>query len=1095
MRIIDYLVPENCKIIPDASEPRTLFRTILGDWNVEDWVIEKLCTSLQTSDLGNGVSLPHARLDDLEEPKLYVVALPKGIASGKADSPVLRLLFVFFTPTNQTDTHLQMLAHLGWLSDQPNLLTSVSSCKSPEELVATLSEIETKGKGGFINLSKEEIFAELGTGPEGLSLEEAARRLEKTGPNVLKAAKGQSWIIKLGRNFVSVFAILLWIAGALCFIPGVDMPQLGIAVFVVIVVNAVFSFWQESKAEKAVEALQRLIPRDSSVLRGGQKIRVPASDLVYGDIIYLEEGDRIPVDARVIEANGLQVNNAVLTGESRPIYKMAAPLPESGNSWFLWTELPNMVFAGTSVASGSGAAIVVGTGMRTEIGHIAGLTQSVKTEESPLQKEIKGLVNVLTVLSIGIGVVFFFLGTRLGGLSSLEAFIFTIGITVANIPEGLLPTMSLALAMGVQRMAKRQVLVKNLPSVETLGSTTVICTDKTGTLTTNHISVTRLLTGGQDLSIDVTSPGVCEIRNINQHSNSTGNLDLGKPDTGNPEADRLDASVLREQKSLRELVRVGILCNNARPGLGDPTEGALLDLADNLGVDWKAENSAFPRQNAFPFESVRKRMSTINRGPDGRVLACVKGSPLELLECCTTILDGDVPRELTQADRARIAKSVDGLAAEGLRTLAFAERDISEEELAGELTQQRVEQGLCFLGLTGMEDPPRAEVPAAIASCQKAGIRIIMVTGDYGLTALAIGRRIGMIHPEDKAEDCVISGQDLAQMDDQTLKARLAIPGPIIFARTDPAQKMRVVSALKDLGEVVAVTGDGVNDAAALKKADIGIAMGRDVNDVAKEAASMIVLDSNFASIVAAVEEGRTVYSNIRRFTTYVLASNMPELAPFIMFVMFKFPLALTIMQILAIDLGTDLVPALGLGAEMPEPGIMERPPRGPKEHLVNGWVLLRAYVWQGGLEIVLSLVAFFWAYLQRGWMPGRPMAMSGPDYVYATTMTLAGIVACQVGNVFCNRTHRQSVFKVGFFKNKLVLIGVLAEICLLLALIYVPFLEGVFGLTPLSLSDWGFLATFPVIMIALDEIRKLIMRSSDKRARASAKAVNQIAA
>lgn len=1079
MRIVDYLVPENCRIIRDtpeaheSHEPHELFRTLLADWNPEDRVIEKLCTSLQTSDLGNSISLPHARLDDLDEPKLYVVALSRGMASGKPDSPALRLLFVFFTPTSQTDTHLQMLAHLGWLAGQPNLLSSIAECRTPEEIVSAISAIETTGKGGFINLPKEAIFSELGTGSDGLSGAEAARRLAKTGPNVLTAAKGEPWIRKLGRNFVSVFAILLWIAGGLCFIPGVDMPQLGIAIFVVIFVNAIFSFWQESKAEKAVEALQRLIPRDSSVLRDGQKIRVPAADLVYGDIIFLEEGDRIPVDARVIEANGLQVNNSVLTGESRPIYKMAAPLPESGDSWFLWTELPNMVFAGTSVASGSGKAIVIGTAMGTEIGHIAGLTQSVKTEESPLQKEIKGLVNILTILSISIGVVFFFLGTKLGGLSTLSAFIFTIGITVANIPEGLLPTMSLALAMGVQRMAKRQVLVKSLPSVETLGSTTVICTDKTGTLTTNHISVTRLLVDGWDLSIDATKPGECAFSDSGRGA--------------------VDAATLRGSKNVQDLVRVGVLCNNARPGLGDPTEGALLDLADHLGIDWNGENTAFPRQNAFPFESVRKRMSTINRGADGRDFVCVKGSPLELLECCETIVEGDTKRKLTTEDKARIAKSVDRLAAEGLRTLAFAAKDMADggQDLAHtqEVTQKDAESGLCFLGLTGMEDPPRPEVPEAIVSCQKAGIRIIMVTGDYGLTALAIGRRIGMIRPEDKPEDCLISGQELERMDDETLRKRLAIPGPIIFARTDPAQKMRVVSCLKDLKQVVAVTGDGVNDAAALKKADIGIAMGRDVNDVAKEAASMIVLDGNFASIVAAVEEGRAVYANIRRFTTYVLASNMPELAPFIMFVMFKYPLALTIMQILAIDLGTDLVPALGLGAEMPEPGIMEKPPRGPREHLVNFWVLLRAYVWQGGMEIVLSLAAFFKAYLNSGWVPGTPMAASGPVYIYATTMTLAGIVACQIGNVFCCRTNRQSVFKVGIFKNKLVLIGIGVELCLILSLIYVPFLQGVFGLSPLALKDWAFLGTFPVIMLGTEEIRKLIMRLFDKRKARAAKA------
>ncbi|MCE5256751.1 MAG: HAD-IC family P-type ATPase, partial [Spirochaetaceae bacterium] len=569
MRITEYLQPENCRIVHDAPEARQLFRSLFNDWVPDDTVIEKLCTSLKTSDLGNAVSLPHARLDDLDAPKLYVVALTKGLSSGKEESPELRLLFVFFTPTSQTDTHLQILAHLGWLSGQPNLLSSIAECENPAEIASAISLIETTGKGGFISLGKEEIFSELGTGPDGLSGEEAARRLAKTGPNLLVAAKGESALIKLGRNFVSVFAILLWIAGALCFIPGVDMPQLGVAIFIVILINAIFSFWQENKAEKAVEALQRLIPRDSLVLRNGQKVRAPAADLVYGDIIFLEEGDRIPVDARVIEADGLQVNNAMLTGESRPIYKMAAPLPESGNSWFLWTELPNMVFAGTSVASGSGKAIVIGTAMGTEIGHIAGLTQSVKTEESPLQKEIKGLVNILTVLSISIGVVFFFLGTKLGGMSMLSAFIFTIGITVANIPEGLLPTMSLALAMGVQRMAKRQVLVKSLPSVETLGSTTVICTDKTGTLTTNHISVTRLIADGWDLDIDAAKPGACEFRDAGRGA--------------------VDAKILRESGGMRELVRVAVLCNNARPGLGDPTEGALLDLADYLEIDWNGE--------------------------------------------------------------------------------------------------------------------------------------------------------------------------------------------------------------------------------------------------------------------------------------------------------------------------------------------------------------------------------------------------------------------------------------------------------------------------------------------------------------------------
>jgi calcium-translocating P-type ATPase len=1077
MRITDYLSPDHCRIVHGTPEPRQLFRSLFEDavksrgilktgskqaskstanWMPDEAIVERLCTSLQIADLGNSISLPHARLDDLAAPILYAVSLPEGLPSGKEGSPSLRLLFVFLTPTSQSDTHLQLLARLGWMSGQSNLLSSLAECRNPEEVASAISSIETIGKGGFVNLSKEAIFSELGTGSEGLTTVEAARRREITGSNLLEAAKGEPAIVKLGRNFISIFAILLWIAGALCFIPGVDMPQLGWAIFVVIIVNALFAFWQESKAEKAVEALQRLIPRDSFVLRDGAKVRIPAADLVYGDIIFMEEGDRIPVDARVIEANGLQVNNSMLTGESRPIYKMAAPLPDSGNTWFLWTELPNMVFAGTSVAAGSGMAIVVGTAMGTEIGHIASLTQSVKAQPSPLQKEIKGLVNILTALSLGIGVLFFFLGTKLGGLSIISAFVFTIGITVANIPEGLLPTMSLALAMGVQRMARRQVLVKNLPSVETLGSTTVICTDKTGTLTTNHISVTRLIADGWNLGISAFGAARDAVRG------EVAPADLG-------------ASPI-----LNDLVRVAVLCNNARPGLGDPTEGALLDLADHAGIDWKAVQAAYPREGAFPFESVRKRMSTINGDASGGSFVCVKGSPLELLACCTTIIEDGAVRPLSEADRERIQRDVDSLAAEGLRTLAFARKDLDSPSAS--IAEKAAESELCFLGLTGMEDPPRPEVPAAIENCRNAGIRIIMVTGDYGLTALAIGRRIGMIAPDDRPEDCLISGQELERLDEAALRKRLARPGPIIFARTDPAQKMRVVSCLKDLKQVVAVTGDGVNDAAALKKADIGIAMGRDVNDVAKEASSMIVLDGNFASIVAAVEEGRAVYANIRRFTTYVLASNMPELAPFILFVMLKIPLALTVMQILAIDLGTDLVPALGLGIEAPEPGTMSRPPRGPREHLVNGWVLLRSYVWLGGLEIVLSMAAFFWAYLSHGWVPGTPMAFSGPLYVHATTMTLAGIVACQVGNVFCCRTISQSVFKVGFFKNRLVLLGIAVEICLILSLVYLPFFQSIFGLAPMALRDWGVLATFPVIMLGCEELRKLFLRPGEKR-------------
>ena len=1075
MRITDYLVPDGCVILRGVQSPREIFGILLKipagkkrfrpfsrsknpeGWKPDPSILDGLCAIFEIADLGNGVCLPHARVEGISAPRLYVVSIPEGLPTRKAHVPRIRLLFVFLTPISQSDVHLKLLAHLAWLAGRDGIAAKASSCKTSQELMVRLLAIESSGKGRFVSLDLQSVYDELKTGPNGLTEAESARRRRITGPNEIESVRGKPVLFKLARNFVSVFALLLWCAGALCFIPGVDMPQLGWAIFAVIVVNSLFSFWQESKAEKAVEALRRLIPRDCTVLRDGAKARRAVTDLVFGDVVFLEEGDRIPVDARLIESDALQVNNAILTGESRPVYKIADSVSGNDEPWFLWTELPNLVFAGTSVCSGTGKAVVIGTAMGTEIGHIALLTQSVKVGDSPLQKEIKGLVNILTALSVGIGILFFFLGTFLGGLSYLGAFIFTIGITVANIPEGLLPTMSLALAMGVQRLSKKNVLVKNLASVETLGSTTVICTDKTGTLTTNHISVARVVTGGVEIALPATGASGAPIPTVTPVT----------PGTHYPAMDR----------TLRELLRVACLCNNSRPGMGDPTESSLLELADAFGVNWEAEQKKYPRIAANAFDSVRKRMSTLNAyaNADGKTFVCAKGAPLELLSRCVSIMDSAGVRDIVEADRAAIRADVDRLAGEGLRTLSFARKETgSSSDARG---KDDLETDLCYLGLTGMEDPPRPEVPAAVASCRAAGIRLIMITGDYGLTAMSIARLIGMVDRDARAEDCLLSGLELGRIDDGELMKRLRAGGPLIIARADPEQKMRVVSCLKELGEIVAVTGDGVNDAAALKKADIGIAMGREVNDVAKEAAEMIVLDGNFASIPIAIEEGRAVYSNIRRFSTYVLASNMPELAPFLLFVMLKIPLALTVMQILAIDLGTDLVPALGLGAELAEPGIMDSPPRSRKERLVNAAVILRAYVWLGGMEIALSLLAFFYAYWSRGFAPGVPLPMSGPAYAFATTMTLVGIVACQIGNVFGCRTSRESVFRVGFFGNRLVLLGIAVEICLILCLAYVPFLRSVFGLAPLALRDWAFVATFPFIMLALEETRKAIVR------------------
>jgi potassium/sodium efflux P-type ATPase len=696
--------------------------------------------------------------------------------------------------------------------------------------------------------------------------------------------------------------------------------------------------------------------------------------------------------------------------------------------------------------------------MHTEIGRIASLTQELKDEKSPLQREIEKVTRFVTVLALAIGAVFFVVGTSLGQLSPSAAFLFAIGIIIANVPEGLLPTVTLSLAMAVQRMVKKNVLVKRLSAVETLGCTTVICTDKTGTLTTNEMTATRVWVSGK--TIDVSGA---------QYEPVGGFYHRGVV---------LSQQEQRENGML-ELFDACVLCNNsalrppAGPGErwtigGDPTEAALLVMGAKGGIDITTRNKAFPRVGHLPFESMRKRMTCVNR-VNGAVVAHVKGAPAETLALCTSILLSDRVEPLTDEQRQAVLAENDAMARDGLRVLAIARRPLPFSE---GFTVENTERDLVFLGLAGMMDPPRPEVPKAMELCRRAGIRTIMLTGDYGLTALAIARKIGLVRT---AQPRVVTGQEIAEMDEKGLQALLK--EEVVFARVTPEHKMRVVSSLKDTGEVVAVTGDGVNDAPALKKADIGVAMGLRGSDVAREAAAMILTDDNFASIVSAIEEGRAVYANIRKFVTYILASNVPEVVPFIAFVLFKVPLPLTVMQILAVDLGTDLVPALGLGTERPEPGTMDRPPRPRDKHLLDLPLLLRAYGFLGMLEAVTSMAGFFFFFYASGWRPGMAMADAGPLYVTATTMTLAGIVASQIGNVFACRTDRASVFQAGFFANRLVLWGILAEVVLLSFLIYTPFLARIFGLAPLSLREWALLAVFPPAMLMMEEGRKWIVR------------------
>ena len=919
----------------------------------------------------------------------------------------------------------------------------------------------------YYELDKEQLFKELKVGPHGLSEEEASKRLEVFGPNIIKEKKKRPLILRFLNNFIHLLALILWVAAFLCFIPRLNMPQLGYAIIVVIVINAVFSFLQEYRAEKALEALKKMLPSYSKVLRGGEVIEVFSKELVPGDILILSEGDNVSADARIIEAFDIRTNNSVLTGESDPQRKSTTAIVGRNVDPL---RLTNVAYAGTSISSGSGQAIVYATGMNTEFGKIANLTQNVKEGLSPLQKEINKASQLLVYIAVGVGVFFFILSLTVLKLGFLTSFIFAIGILVAFIPEGLLPTVTLALAMGVQRMAKRHALIKKLSSVETLGSTTVICTDKTGTLTQNEMTVREVWIN--EMSYDVLGVGYNPIGNF-MHNGKTV-----------PENEVF--------KDMKWLSRAMSYCNNARLYLdnntnqwaikGDPTEGALLVVAKKAGFCYETELNNEPRVYLLPFDSNRKRMSSIHETSEG-TFAFVKGAPKEMLALCSSInINGEV-KKLTKDILNDILKYNDDYARRALRVLALAYTDLSN--IKEDFTIQNVEKELIFLGLVAMIDPPRPEVEAAIQECFKAGIKIIMITGDYGLTAEAIARRIGIVKRESK----IYLGTDIEKMDDKALGEVLKQEN-IIFARVSPEHKMKIALALKENGHIVAMTGDGVNDAPALKAADIGIAMGMAGTDVAREAADIILTDDNFASIVNAIEEGRAVFENLRKFIHYILTSNIPEVVPFIMMVLFKIPLPLTIMQILAIDLGTDLLPSLALAAEPPEPGIMAKPPRPRNERLLTGKNLARAYFFLGPIEAAVALIAYFVVFHDNGYTFAKLRELGANPEIYnsnivyqqATSASLAAIIMSQIGNAFAWRSNYNSVFKIGFFKNKLLFWGILGEVVIINALIYIPKLNTVFNLYPFSYHYWFILITFIPAVLIFEELRKLIIRVVNKR-------------
>lgn len=901
--------------------------------------------------------------------------------------------------------------------------------------------------GDAVALEPGKVLSALGSGRDGLTAELAEARLRSDGRNVLPEAEGPSPARQLLGQFVHFFAGMLWTAALLAFIGG--LPALGWAIVAVVLINGVFSFAQELRAEHATKALRELLPMRCAVVRGGRATEVPAESLVAGDLLLLREGDRISSDARVVEAHGLRVDNSMLTGESDPAGRTSRTLQGSADV----SAADNVVFAGTYVVSGAGVAVVLATAERTRLGSISKLTATLTRRASPLRVELERMVHVLALCALGVGLLSFLLTVSVG-MHLRDGFVFAVGVIVALVPEGLLPTFTLSLALGAKRMAKRHALVRHLEAVETLGSTTIICSDKTGTITTNQMTVRSLVVAGGTYSVSGS----------------------GYDPRGTILSGRLPLSDV-ERLSIAPFLHAAALCGDARLEehedtwrcVGDPSEGALLVLAAKGGTERESEERRAPRIREFAFESARKRMSTVHQLASGEVEILTKGAPETILPLCTSVIRNGRHEPLDAVEEAWIHASVDRYAAKGYRVLACARRWI---EGPAPTAPEDAERDMGFLGLAAMSDPVRPEVPEAIKRCRDAGIKVLMITGDHPATAAAVAREAGIRH------HTVMVASELPDSD-EALGVLLSEHLPVL-ARIAPEQKLRIARALQARGEVVAMTGDGVNDAPALRQADIGIAMGKSGTDVAREAADLVLLDDNFAHIVEAVEEGRAAFQNMRKFLTYVLTSNVPELAPFLVWALSRgsVPLTLSVLQILAVDLGTDLLPALALGAERPDTALMTQPPRAKGARLLDLRLLARAYGFLGPVEAAASLAMLpLGAAMFFGWSLGETLPHAGPALATLSTMVWTAIVVSQVANVFACRDDTASVIRRSVVSNPILVIAVAVELLVVLASVYLPALRDALGTMPLSPVQWLPVTLAAPALLLAEEGRKALAR------------------